>query len=127
MDELGSGRYPFGPASPNLVSMPSQRFVTLLSGLALVLAACGGGAVENATPADSSSTVPSSDTSPTTVPSTEPGTPPVTEPTEPATERPAPDPDRELAPDFSLLLGNGSTFVLSEETRPVFMVFWAEW
>jgi hypothetical protein len=31
------------------------------------------------------------------------------------------------APDFSLALGDGSTFTLSEESRPVFMVFWAEW
>lgn len=33
----------------------------------------------------------------------------------------------EAAPDFSLDLGEGGTFTLSEETRPVFMVFWAEW
>lgn len=32
-----------------------------------------------------------------------------------------------VAPDFSLALGDGSTFTLSEEARPVFMVFWAEW
>lgn len=31
------------------------------------------------------------------------------------------------APDFSLQLGSGGTFTLSEEARPVFMVFWAEW
>lgn len=40
--------------------------------------------------------------------------------TSPADEAPA-------APDFSLALGDGSTFTLSEEARPVFMVFWAEW
>ena len=42
-------------------------------------------------------------------------------------DRPEPDPSRELAPDFTLALADGSTFVLSEEARPVFMVFWAEW
>ncbi len=31
------------------------------------------------------------------------------------------------APDFTLELGDGGTFTLSEETRPVFLVFWAEW
>lgn len=31
------------------------------------------------------------------------------------------------APDFSLELGDGSTFMLSQEVLPVFMVFWAEW
>lgn len=35
--------------------------------------------------------------------------------------------DRPVAPDFSLDLGAGGTFVLSEETRPVYLVFWAEW
>ncbi|MBK5268906.1 MAG: hypothetical protein JJE47_15920 [Acidimicrobiia bacterium] len=32
-----------------------------------------------------------------------------------------------VAPDFSLVLADGSTFTLSEGSRPVYMVFWAEW
>lgn len=36
-------------------------------------------------------------------------------------------PAPEEPPDFTLDLGSGGTFVLSEESRPVFMVFWAEW
>lgn len=31
------------------------------------------------------------------------------------------------APDFSLVLADGSTFTLSEGSKPVYMVFWAEW
>ena len=31
------------------------------------------------------------------------------------------------APDFELELGNGGTFLLAEEARPVYLVFWAEW
>ena len=31
------------------------------------------------------------------------------------------------APDFSLELGDGDTFLLSQEVLPVYMVFWAEW
>lgn len=32
------------------------------------------------------------------------------------------------APDFTLALGTGSdSFTLSEEAKPVYMVFWAEW
>jgi hypothetical protein len=31
------------------------------------------------------------------------------------------------APDFTLALGDGGTFRLSEEKNPVYMVFWAEW
>jgi hypothetical protein len=33
----------------------------------------------------------------------------------------------EAAPDFHLLLSDGSTFTLSEEARPVYLLFWAEW
>ncbi len=33
----------------------------------------------------------------------------------------------DLAPDFSITLDDGSTFVLSEATRPTYLVFWAEW
>ncbi len=36
-------------------------------------------------------------------------------------------PDGPPAPDFTLALGDGRSFTLSEETRPVYMVFWAEW
>ncbi len=35
--------------------------------------------------------------------------------------------DRELAPDFTLELGDGGTYTLSEGARPVYLVFWAEW
>ena len=34
---------------------------------------------------------------------------------------------RDTAPDFTLTMGSGDTFVLSEEARPVYLVFWAEW
>ncbi len=32
-----------------------------------------------------------------------------------------------VAPDFTLALGDGGTFTLSQEARPVYMIFWAEW
>jgi hypothetical protein len=34
---------------------------------------------------------------------------------------------REKAPDFTLELGKGGTFTLSEGAKPVYLVFWAEW
>jgi hypothetical protein len=43
------------------------------------------------------------------------------------TEAPPTTPPENAAPDFSLQLGDGSTFALSAEQKPVFMVFWAEW
>lgn len=36
-------------------------------------------------------------------------------------------PDGRDAPDFALALGQGGEFRLSDEERPVYMVFWAEW
>jgi len=34
---------------------------------------------------------------------------------------------RQVAPDFTLELGDGGEFVLSEGAKPVYLVFWAEW
>lgn len=36
-------------------------------------------------------------------------------------------PDGVPAPDFTFDLGDGSTFSLGAETKPVYLVFWAEW
>lgn len=32
-----------------------------------------------------------------------------------------------VAADFTLALGDGGTFVLSEAAKPVYVVFWADW
>lgn len=116
-----------------LTLMRSHR-TTLAAVFALVVAACGGGDADSALPADGSETTQASQAATTpnvavepTQPTTTPATAGSDDPEPQAQERPAPDPNRELAPDFSLALGSGATFVLSEETRPVFMVFWAEW
>jgi hypothetical protein len=34
---------------------------------------------------------------------------------------------RPAAPDFTLELGDGGTYTLSEGAKPVYLVFWAEW
>ncbi|MGH8944862.1 MAG: hypothetical protein ACRDVL_01785 [Acidimicrobiia bacterium] len=34
---------------------------------------------------------------------------------------------RPVAPDFTLQLGDGGEYTLSQGTRPVYLVFWAEW
>ena len=31
------------------------------------------------------------------------------------------------APDFTMTLGDGGSFTLSEEAKPVYMIFWADW
>ena len=37
------------------------------------------------------------------------------------------DSGRERAPDFTLQLGEGGSYTLSEGAKPVYMIFWAEW
>ena len=100
------------------MTMPA-RFVVL----ALFAAACSGTAeapvITTAGPVGS--------TAPATTVGVKPPAPTGSGETTSTTLRPAPDPNRPIAPDFTLDLGSGGTFVLSEETRPVFMVFWAEW
>jgi ABC-type glycerol-3-phosphate transport system substrate-binding protein len=36
-------------------------------------------------------------------------------------------PEEAAAPDFTLALEPSGEFVLSQEVKPVYMVFWAEW
>lgn len=50
--------------------------------------------------------------------------------TDPAPTTAAPsesEPVGSPAPDFMLELAGGGTFVLSEQTTPVLIIFWAEW
>lgn len=85
-----------------------RRTAALAVVAGLCLAACG----EPATSADVTTSPPSIEGS--TSSSTTPSSSTVTE-------------ARNAAPDFTLGLGDGGTFVLSEEARPVYLVFWAEW
>ena len=92
-----------------------MRRTAALAVVALFLVACGdpGGSGSattiqpgaTATSSSATSSVPTSSSSSTSI----------------VTEAPA------TAPDFTLALGDGGTFVLSEEARPVYLVFWAEW
>jgi hypothetical protein len=36
-------------------------------------------------------------------------------------------PEGPEAPDFTMALGDGGSFTLSEEAKPVYMIFWADW
>jgi len=36
-------------------------------------------------------------------------------------------PDGPPAPDFTMALADGGTFTLSEQSMPVYMIFWADW
>lgn len=96
-----------------------MRRLVLLAGLFLTLAACsdivGGAATTVAeTSAPTADTTPEKDTS-STAPATTTQSPGTT------------DSGRPVAPDFTLELGDGGVYTLSEGARPVYLVFWAEW
>ena len=76
--------------------------------LGLIVAACGG--------AESQSDQTSAPANEAVAPSSD----------NPATDA-APSFDGPPAPDFELALADGSTFALSAEQKPVYVVFWAEW
>ncbi len=107
-----------------------RRFRSRLSvtALALVIAACGGGEAATSTAGDAStateSSAPAETPATTGASSSDTTTAGETLATEPASEA---DPNAALAPDFTLELGEGGEFVLSAETKPVYLVFWAEW
>jgi len=108
--------------------------VPVFLALLLVAGACGSGdgsvATEagGAVPATTVTTVTAATepaTSGATTASTEPNT------SAPASPEAAPvEPsgvDGPAAPDFALALADGSTYQLSADSKPVYMVFWAEW
>jgi hypothetical protein len=111
------------------------RYLRSVLALALVITGCGGTGSQPETSGEppSSATTgtvaaepsPSATDSPgtTAVPgSTAVTTIPVAAPT--TTRVP---PEGPAAPDFALALGEGGEFRLSDEQKPVYMVFWAEW
>ncbi|MDX1469039.1 MAG: hypothetical protein R3258_06830 [Acidimicrobiia bacterium] len=93
-----------------------RRTVTLL----VLMAACGGAAPDPG-PTPGPSTIDSASPSPTvtvgfaTTTTTEVGSPTTA------------SPNRDAAPDFTLQLGDGGSYTLSEGAKPVYLVFWAEW
>ncbi len=97
--------------------------------LALVAAACGGGDQTVATQApavqtDGSTTSTSSSGSDSTAAPSDDGV--AGDTTTTAAELQT-GPDGPAAPDFTMALADGSSFTLSAEQKPVYMVFWAEW
>ena len=94
----------------------------------LVVTACGGVGSDDAsvTTHDDSTTSIAESTDTTlaeNVDSSEPTE--TTQPVEGATTTTASD--LPVAPDFSLELGTGGEFRLSDTENPVYLVFWAEW
>ena len=106
-----------------------NRTANLLVVLGLMLGACGSGvSVGAGTTATSIPGVIDAPTTSAAAGSITETTPGVTGDTavSPAGRAPS-GVEGPVAPDFSLVLADGSTFTLSEGSRPVYMVFWAEW
>lgn len=89
--------------------------------LTLLVAACGSAVVgpedPPVDPGETTTAAPAGTTATTTT------DPPATT----TTQAGLPDHDRPAAPDFTLRLGEGGEYTLSEGARPVYLVFWAEW
>lgn len=103
----------------------------ILVGFAVLAAACSSvNADESADSGTESETAVSSSTSSSSAGGSSTGstapTRPADAPTSSSTEAKA-APDGPPAKDFTLALEPSGEFVLSQEVKPVFMVFWAEW
>jgi len=101
-----------------------RRLLAVLSFSALALAACdatGGGGTTTAAVDPTATTLSpvAGDEAATTTTSSEVAA------TDGATATTASG--RPVAPDFTLTLGDGGTYTLSEGAKPVYLVFWAEW
>jgi hypothetical protein len=97
--------------------------VRRLTILMLLLAACGGAAADQTgTSDDQPPTASTAEVEPVTTSSGD-GAQSADAPDTPTTTLS----DRPLAPDFTLALGDGGEFTLSETSKPVYLIFWAEW
>ena len=105
-----------------------RRTLLILAVVSLAAVSCGDG---SSVPLDAGTTSTTGVAADSTTSSTDASIPPTTgsSGSPPSTSSPTSTvaDDRPVAPDFVLELGSGGTFVLSEETRPVYLVFWAEW
>ena len=106
---------------PNLA--PVTRTLSGILSLAMLVAACGpsDGAGDAVTP-DQQGPLTSVTTTP--VPAASDSTD-ATDSTATAPETTVSD--RPAAPDFTLALGDGGTYTLSDGEKPVYLIFWAEW
>lgn len=98
--------------------------------LALVAAACGGSTEPAASPDPEVTSVPetSSQSETTAAAATDDGVAEGGEANSTPTGTEAVSSfDGPPAPNFELALSDGSTFKLSDEQKPVYVVFWAEW
>lgn len=93
----------------------------------LVLTACGGTAVEDSTSTSGTGATPSTVDSIDTTIGESPQMSESPSTTEASDETTTTASDLPLAPEFTLELGTGGEYRLSDSQNPVYLVFWAEW
>ena len=98
----------------------------MIAALAVVAASCSSGTDETTPAAEVSSTTTAAQSEPD-VSTTATSVPDTTLPDSEAPPETAAPVDGPPAPDFTMTLDDGSKFTLSEEAKPVYLVFWAEW
>jgi hypothetical protein len=98
-----------------------RRFSLVLSVVAVVLVACGSATGGVATTITSDAELETTTALPTTAPSEAPSATTAEAQTSTTLS------DRPIAPDFTLELGTGGSYTLSQSEKPVYLVFWAEW
>jgi hypothetical protein len=107
-----------------------KRLLLVLATLALVASACSGSAVDETIDAsvagDDTPAATTSSSSPAADSSDAPTATSTTDGTS-STADGNPPPEGPAARDFTLALEPSGEFVLSQEVKPVYMIFWAEW
>ena len=99
-----------------------RRILFPIAALSLVIGACSDAGEPSPTTSGPDSTTQTSEPA-TSLPRGSDGTTTTTEAPGATTALS----DRPLAPDFTLELGDGGSYTLSEGAKPVYLVFWAEW
>ena len=103
----------------------------LATAIVLALAACSADSTSQGADSTTSTVVAESSTTTESPPTTEgsSGGQDTTTSTagESSTTSPPPQVEGPVAPDFTFALSDGSSFSLSDEQKPVYLVFWAEW
>ena len=110
-----------------MYSVEIRRSIILVALLGLAIAACGGAAVTttvggSSAPELTEAAPATTGAGPTTTNSNSPPTTP-----QPGDGTTSTTSGRPIAPDFTLELGAGGSYTLSEGEKPVYLVFWAEW
>ena len=103
--------------SPTVSEVPRRLLVIALTALAVV--GCSQGSADTTVPTEPTATTSVSGTTGSAAQETTTTGAPLGTTTTIS--------DRPLAPDFTLELGDGGAYTLSEGAKPVYLVFWAEW